>query len=201
MNFCHYLKSLIAQFWVCLKSILPLFNGVKLKRTTKLLGIFLPFMGCVLFMIRPFFSPALLKYVSFFTVLLTQILLFWCCFDKNALAVLSYILRCCLNGFLVQFLFSLCVKIEILVCAPFFVITLAWLSFVFIYSFWLSLAIIHSNIAFLSFSKTLLTLVVVYSRLRISFFNASILDLPVNQSITLDKSFYLLDKSVIVQGN
>ena len=31
--------------------------------------------------------------------------------------------------------------------------------------------------------------------------NVSILDLPVNQSITLEKSFSLLDKSVMLQGN
>ena len=115
--------------------------------------------------------------------------------------MLSYIFRCGLNDFLVQFLFSLCVKLEILVFAPFFVTRLVWLSFVFLYYFWLCLAIIHSNMVFLSLSKALLTLVVVYYRLRVSFFNVSILDLPVNQSITLENSFSLLDKSVMLQGN
>ena len=201
MNFYDYFKNLIVQFRVCLKSILPLLNGDKFKRTTKLLGLFMPFLGCVLFMIRPLFTPEQLKYVSFLTVLVTIILLFWCCFDKNALGVLSYIFRCGLNDSLVQFLFSLCVTLEIFVCAPYFVIRMMWLSFVFLYSFWLCLAIIHSNIAFLSLSKALLTLVVVYYRLRISFFNASILDLPVNQIITLEESFSLLDKSVILHGN
>ena len=88
-------------------------------------------MGCVIFMIRPLFSTEQLKYVSFLTVLLTIILLFWCCFDKNALAVLSYIFRSSLNNFLVQFLFSLCVKLEILLLTPFFVIRLVWLSLFF----------------------------------------------------------------------
>ena len=200
MHFSHYLKKIV-QFLVCLKSILPLLKGDKFQRTTKLLGLFMPFLGCVLFMITPLFTPEQLKYVSFLTVLLTLILLFWCCFDKNALSVLSYIFRCGLKNFLVQFLFSLCVTLEIFVCAPYFVIRLMWLSFVFLYSFWLCLAIIHSNIAFLSLSKALLTLVVVYYRLRVSFFNASILDLPVNQIITLEESFSLLDKSVILHGN
>ena len=201
MNLYDYLKNLIVQLRVCFKSILPLLNGDKFKRTTKLLGLFMPFLGCVLFMIRPLFTPEQLKYVSFLTVLLTIILLFWCCFDKNALGALSYIFRCGLKNFLVQFLFSLCVTLEIFVCAPYFVTRLMWLTCVFLYSFWLCLAIIHSNIAFLSLSKALLTLVVVYYRLRVSFFNASILDLPVNQIITLKESFCLLDKSVILHGN
>ena len=200
MNFVHYFKKIV-QFWVSLKSIPPILNGDKFKRTTKLLGLFLPFLGCVLFMIRPLFSTEQLKYVSFLIVLITITLLFWCCFDENALAVLSFIFRSALNDFLVQFWFSLCVKLEIFVLAPFFVVRLVWLSFVFLYSFWLCLAIIHSNMAFLSLSKALLTLVVVYYRLRVSFFNASILDLPVNQSITLEKSLSLLDNSVALQGN
>ena len=44
INFVHYLKKIV-QFLVSLKSIPPLLNGDNFKRTTKLLGLFMPFYG------------------------------------------------------------------------------------------------------------------------------------------------------------
>ena len=46
----------------------------------------------------------------------------------------------------------------------------------------------------------LFTLVVIYYRLRVTFFNTDVLGLAVNDTITFGECFYFLDKSLIVKS-
>ena len=104
--------------------------------------------------------------------------------------MLSYVLRCGLNDFLVQLLLSFCVKVEIFVRIPYLAVRVAWLCFVLVYTFWLCLAIARYNIVFLTLSQMLFTLVVIYYRLRVTFFNTDVLGLAVNDTITFGECFY-----------
>ena len=115
--------------------------------------------------------------------------------------MLSYVLRCGLNYFIVQLLLSFCVKVEIIVRIPYLAVRVVWLCFVFIYSFWLCLAIVRYNIFFLTLSKMLFTLAVIYYRLRVSFFNTEALGLAINDTITFGECFSFIDKSLIVASN
>ena len=192
----------ILSFWVFFKKTLQLFNDPKIARINKLLGILIfPFSGFLLFIIKPLFNSGQYKVISILFALVSLGILFLCVFSPNSLDLLSSFFRSGLNYQLVQFLFSICVKVEIFVNAPYLALRVLWYCFLVVYFFWLFEAIDKSYILFLTFSKALFAIGVIYIRLRMSFFNADALGLAVNQTITFEQSLYFLGKSLTVDSS
>ena len=192
----------ILSFWVFFKKTLQLFNDPKIARINKLLGILIfPFSGFLLFIIKPLFNSQQYQVLSILFALVSLGILFLCVFSPNSLDLLSSFFRSGLNYQLVQFLFSICVKVEIFVNAPYLALRVLWYCFLVVYFFWLFEAIDKSYILFLTFSKALFAIGVIYIRLRMSFFNADALGLAVNQTITFEQSLYFLGKSLTVDSS
>ena len=78
---------------------------------------------------------------------------------------------------------------------------MVWFCLSMVYSILLVQAIAKSDVVFLTISKTLFTLMGVYFRLRVSFFNADCLGLAVNHPITFGESFAFLDRSLSIESN
>ena len=192
----------ILSFWVFFKKTLQLLNDPKIARINKLLGILIfPFSGFLLFIIKPLFNSQQYQVLSILFALVSLGILFLCVFSPNSLDLLSSFFRSGLNYQLVQFLFSICVKVEIFVNAPYLALRVLWYCFLVVYFFWLFEAIDKSYILFLTFSKALFAIGVIYIRLRMSFFNADALGLAVNQTITFEQSLYFLGKSLTVDSS
>ena len=192
----------ILSFWVFFKKTLQLFNDPKIARINKLLGILIfPFSGFLLFIIKPLFNSQQYQVLSILFALVSLGILFLCVFSPNSLDLLSSFFRSGLNYQLVQFLFSICVKVEIFVNAPYLALRVLWSCFLVVYFFWLFESIDKSYILFLTFSKALFAIGVIYIRLRMSFFNADALGLAVNQTITFEQSLYFLGKSLTVDSS
>ena len=198
----NYLKIKIFSFWVFFKKTLQLLNDPKIARINKLLGILIfPFSGFLLFIIKPLFNPEQFQAVSILFALVTLIILFLCVFSPNSLGLLSSFFRSGLNYQLVQFLFSICVKVEIFVNAPYLALRVLWFCFLVVYFFLLFESIHKSYILFLTLSKALFTIGFIYIRLRMSFFNADALGLAVNQTITFEQAISFLDKSLTLDSS
>ena len=195
-------KIKIFSFWVFFKKTLQLFNDPKIARINKLLGILIfPFSGFLLFIIKPLFHSEQYQGISIVFALVSLIILFLCVLSPNSLGLLSSFFRSGLNYQLVQFLFSICVKVEIFVNAPYLALRVLWYCFLVVYFFWLFEAIDKSYILFLTFSKALFTIGFIYIRLRVSFFNADALGLAINQTITFEESLYFLGQSFTVDSS
>ena len=202
MKIQYFLKMKILSFWVFFKKTLQLLNDPKIARINKLLGILIfPFSGFLLFIIKPLFNSQQYQVLSILFALVSLGILFLCVFSPNSLDLLSSFFRSGLNYQLVQFLFSICVKVEIFVNAPYLALRVLWYCFLVVYFFWLFEAIDKSYILFLTFSKALFAIGVIYIRLRMSFFNADALGLAVNQTITFEQSLYFLGKSLTVDSS
>ena len=192
----------ILSFWVFFKKTLQLLNDPKIARINKLLGILIfPFSGFLLFIIKPLFNSGQYQVLSILFALVSLGILFLCVLSPNSLDLLSSFFRSGLNYQLVQFLFSICVKVEIFVNAPYLALRVLWYCFLVVYFFWLFEAIDKSYILFLTLSKALFAIGVIYIRLRMSFFNADALGLAVNQTITFEQSLYFLEKSLTVDSS
>ena len=201
IQYLYLLKMKILSFWVFFKKTLQLLNDPKIARINKLLGILIfPFSGFLLFIIKPLFYSEQYKVISIVFALVSLIILFLCVLSPNSLGLLSSFFRSGLSYQLVQFLFSICVKVEIFINAPYLALRVLWYCFLVVYFFLLFEAIDKSYILFLTFSKALFAIGVIYIRLRMSFFNADALGLAVNQTITFEQSLYFLDKSLTVDS-
>ena len=134
-----------------------------------------PFSGCLLVILNPLLSSLHFRYVS---------ILFETHHSDSCLSLLvrffsyrffwdflSSLLRFVLNNRLAQLAFSLFVKFEICVSAPYLALVVVWFCLSMVYSILLFQAVAKSDIVFLTISKTLFTLMGVYFRLRMSFFN------------------------------
>ena len=167
-----------------------------------MLGILIfPFSGFLFFISKPLFNSEQSQVVSILFALVTLIILFLCVLSPNSLGLLSSFFRSGLNYQLVQFLFSICVKVEILVNAPYLALRVLWFCFLVVFFFWLFESIDKSYILFLTLSRALFTIGAIYIRLRISFLNADALGLAVNQTTTFEQAISLLDKSLTLDSS
>ena len=197
MQIFNDLRIKILNFWVFFKKTIQLLNDPKIARINKLLGILIfPFSGFFLFISKPLFNSEQYQGVSILFALITLIILLLCVLSPNSLGLLSSFFRSGLNYQLVQFLFSLCVKVEVFVNLPYFVTKALWFCFLVVYFFLLFESIDKSYILFLTLSKALFTIGVIYIRVRMSFFNADALGLAVNQTLTFEQALSFLDKSL-----
>lgn len=207
MKIQNYVKST----WAFLKNML---HDPKMSRINTLLGILLfPFSGFLLFLIKPMLSSQQFQNVSILFALFTILILFLCVLSQKSLDYLSYLFRFGLRFRLVQFVLSLFVKLEVILMMPFVTLRILWFCFLCVYFFFLFESIAKSYALFLTISKALFTLGVIYIRLRARYFNADVLGLAgadvdalgleVNeiQGPTFGQSIILLDHALIREAN
>lgn len=188
-HFLVFLKKKLQLFCLMIKN--------KIARINKLLGILIfPLSGFLFFVIKPFFNSEQYYNVSILFALFSVSLLFLCLFSGNSLGLLSSFFRSGLNYKIVQFVFSMCVKIYIFVKAPYLVTRMLLFCFLSLYFFLLFECISKSYILFLTLSKALFTVGIIYTRLRMSYFNPNDLGLKAYQIITFEQAFPLLDRAL-----
>ena len=202
MHLLNKLKTKIPNLSVFFKKNILLINDPKSRHTIKLLGVLiLPFFGLFLFTIKSFLQNPEYRFVSMIMTLITLSLVFSCTFHPKALGLLSYFFRSAFNDKYVQYLFSLCVKVEIFMNLPFVALKVIWFSFLVVFFFWLFESLDHSYFCFLNISYASFTIGLIYYRLRASFFNADSLGIQVNQVITFGQSFSFLERSLRLDGS
>lgn len=172
----------------------------------KLLGILLfPFSSFLFSITKPFLSSPEYWFLSIIFTLVTLCVLFSCVFDPNW-GSLSSLFRSALDYQVVQSVSAICVKIEILVTierffSPSFALQVLRFCFLVVHFSLLFLCMYWAYFGFATFSYTLFTIGFIYYRVRISCFNADVLCLPFNQTITLGQAFSFLDKALALNSS
>ena len=197
-----FIKKLFLSFCLFLKKTLQLLNDPKIARINKLLSILVfPFLGFLFFVSQPLFNSEQYKIASVLFALVILQISFLCLFNPNSLGLLTSLLRSGLTYQFVQFLFSVCIKIELFINAPYVALRLLWLCFIAVYTFLLFESMDKSYVYFLTLHKALLMIGFIYIRLRVSFFNADALSIAINQTVTFEESISFLEKSLILDNS
>lgn len=192
------MQKSLRSFWVLFKNLIQFWYDPKIIRVHKLLSILvLPYLGFLFFVLQPLLNFEQLKVASVLFPLVTILISLLFVFNPNSLGLLTFIFRYGLTYKFVQFLFSVCIEIELFLKAPYVVQKLLSVCFGMVYIFFFLESMHNSDMFLLTLHKAIFMIGFIYIRLRSAFFNPDALGVVLNQTVTVGQSFTFLDKSLI----